>query len=100
MTLYDILELIGFLLRVIGSFVFGLGVGWIAMKVMQKEGGAYQLSIAVFLGLVGAFVLLGQWVAGGATLGAFGLGAGAAVLVWGLMANRMKSADDDSSKKM
>ena len=99
MTIYDILELIGFVLRVVGSLIFGLGVGWLAVKVMLKEGGAYQLSMAVFLGLVGGFVLLGQWVPGGGTLGAFGLGAGAAVLLWGLMANRMKSGDDDSSKK-
>ncbi|MEX0788628.1 MAG: hypothetical protein WD040_07505 [Anaerolineales bacterium] len=94
-----VLQLIGFLLRVLGSLVFGLGIGWIAVKVMQKEPAAWQLSMAVFLGLVGGFALLGHWVPGGGTLGAFGLGAGAAVLLWGLMANRMKSEDDDSPKK-
>ena len=99
MTLYDILELIGFVLRVLGSLIFGLGVGWLTVKVMQKEGGPWQLSTAVFLGLIGGYVFLGQWVPGGGTLGAFGLGAGAAVLLWGLMANRMKSEDDDSPKK-
>ena len=99
MTIYDVLELVGFLLRALGSLVFGLGAGWLAVRVLKAEGTAWQLAIATFLGLVGAFALLGHWVAGGGTLGAFGLGAGAAVLLWGMMPSRAEESSESSKRK-
>ncbi len=93
MEFVDFLALIGFLLRILGSLVFGLGAGWLAVKMTQGDGTAWQLSIAVFLGLVGGFALLGHWVEGGGTLGAFGIGAGAALLFWGMMASRTSAAE-------
>lgn len=97
MVLVDFLALIGFLLRILGSLVFGLGAGWLAVKLTQGDGAPWQLSIAVFLGLVGGFALLGHWVTGGGTLGAFGTGAGAAVLFWGMMASRTGTDEKDSA---
>jgi hypothetical protein len=92
MDLYDIVELLGYLLRVLGSLVFGLGVGWLTIRTLTAAEGNWQLAIAVFLGILATFVLIGNWVAGGATLGAFGLGAGAGLLIWGLGIGKGKDA--------
>ena len=81
---YDVLSILGYLLRALGALVFGLGAGWLTLKAFRRESGDWRLPIAAFLGLMAAFVLIGHWVEGGATLGAFGLGAGAAVLAWGV----------------
>ncbi len=89
MDFNDALELLGYLLRVVGALVFGLGSGWLAVQAFQSETQIWQLQTAAFFGLLAAFVLLGRWVEnGGATLGAFGLGAGAGLLIWGLTGSR------------
>ncbi len=94
MNLYDVVELLGYLLRALGALVFGLAAGWLTWKAFQWEGESWQLSVAAFLGLLAAFVLVGRWVDGGAAMGAFGLGAGAGLLIWGLGAGR-KSEEED-----
>lgn len=97
MTLQQVLELLGYVLRVIGLIVFGLGAGWLTARVFRGESGGWQLQVAAFLGLLGTFALVGHWIAGGGAIGGFGLGAGAGLLIWGLMPSR--SADDSSAKK-
>lgn len=93
MTFFDVLDLLGYVLRFLGALVFGVGAGWLAIRIVKQEGAAWQLLVAVYLGLLASFVLLGHWVAGGAALGSYGLGAGAALLLWGLI--QPKSKDDD-----
>lgn len=88
LTLFDVLELLGYLLRALGALVFGLGAGWLTLRAFKWQSDSWQFAIAGYLGLLAAFVLIGHWVAGGATLGAFGLGAGAALLLWGLGSER------------
>jgi hypothetical protein len=83
-NLYDVLEIMGFLLRPLGALVFGLAMGWLTLRVLA----GWQTTVAAFLGMLGTFALLGHWVDGGATLGAFGLGAGAGLLVWGVLPSR------------
>ncbi len=85
--IFDFAELLGYILRTLGALIFGLGAGWLAMDSIRSELKSWQLTTAAYLGLLAAFVLLGHWVEGGATLGAFGLGAGAALLIWGLRRN-------------
>lgn len=84
----DFLELLGYILRVLGALVFGVGAGWLTLRSIKWQPESWQLGLGVYLGLLAAFVLIGRWVAGGATLGAFGLGAGAALLIWGLGSER------------
>ncbi|HET7009582.1 MAG TPA: hypothetical protein VFI11_02300 [Anaerolineales bacterium] len=97
MTLYDVLEILGYILRGLGALVFGLGAGWLVMDVLKSPGPTWQLAIAVILGLLATFALLGHWVPGGATMGAFGLGAGAAILIWGLAASTKAAANDGAT---
>jgi len=89
MTYLDVFDIIGYVLRFLGALVFGLGMGWFAIR-MLKEAAGWQLTVAMYLGLLTAFVLLGHWVGGGATLGAFGLGAGAGLLIWGMFRPKPK----------
>jgi hypothetical protein len=93
MTFLDVLDIAGYVFRFLGAIVFGLGIGWLTIRLVKQEMAAWQLLVAVYLGLLASFVLLGHWVGGGATLGAFGLGAGAGLLIWGLV--QPKSSDDD-----
>jgi hypothetical protein len=95
MTFFDVLDLLGYVLRFLGSLVFGVGAGWLAVRLVKQEGVAWQLLVAVYLGLLASFVLLGHWVAGGATLGSFGLGAGAAILIWGMIRPKTKAEDEE-----
>jgi hypothetical protein len=88
-----VMELLGYLIRPLGVLVFGVAAGWLTMYVLKMENEGWQMRLAVFLGLPAAFVLLGHWVPGGGTLGMFGLGAGFAVLFWGLMANRKEESE-------
>jgi hypothetical protein len=83
MDVYDLMELLGLLLRVAGGFALGLGVGWFAtLAAREKE---WQLKVAVVLGILAAFVLLGYWVPESpGTLGAFGLGVGSGIFFWGI----------------
>jgi hypothetical protein len=97
MTFFDVLDLLGYVLRFLGSLVFGIGAGWLTVRLVKQEAAAWQLLVAVYLGLLASFVFLGHWVAGGATLGSFGLGAGAAILIWGMIQPRSKKEDEEAT---
>jgi len=86
MDLYDILDLLSWLLRALGSLVFGVGIGWLVQKIVKESAKTWQVIIATLLGLLGTFLVLAGWGAtySPSTLGAFGLGVGAAILIWGL----------------
>jgi hypothetical protein len=82
--LYDVMDFFAYLLRFAGAVVFGVGSGWLALRMLTGQHANWQLSATVLLGLLATFVLIGHFVTGAATLGGFGLGAGGGLLAWGL----------------
>jgi membrane protein DedA with SNARE-associated domain len=72
---YDLFDFLGYLLRVIGFLVVGLAFGRIVLESMQGE--AWQVRVALLLGLFGLLIALTVFATAGAA-GAFALGAGAA----------------------
>jgi len=90
---YEILELLGALIRLLGMLVFGLGAGWLALEFFRKGQQTWQLQIAIFLGFAGLAIALTYFTSPGA-LGAFTLGAGAAMLVWGLRKPKKEEEED------
>jgi NhaP-type Na+/H+ or K+/H+ antiporter len=79
---YDIIDLIASLIRFLGLIVFGLGFGWLAIDLLKKSE-AWQVKIAVFLGLAGLVIALAVYTAWGA-LGGVAAGIGLAILMWGM----------------
>jgi hypothetical protein len=90
MTILEFMRIVGFMLRALGALVFGVGAGWLVTHVLKWQ--LWQLAAAAVLGLMATFVLLGHWTDGGGAMGAFGLGAGGGLLVWGLLEERMEQA--------
>jgi hypothetical protein len=88
----DVLTLLASIIRFLGLAVFGLGVGYLAVDLLRR--GGWQVQVAVFLGFAGLAIALTVFTAVGA-LGAFALGAGVAVLMWGLP----KKPKEESEKK-
>jgi hypothetical protein len=80
---YEILDLLGALIRLLGMTVFGLGAGWFMLEVFRKGLQAWQLQIAIFLGFCGLAIAMAYFTTAGA-LGGFGIGVGVAMFVWGM----------------
>jgi hypothetical protein len=80
-SVYDFLAMLSELFRMFGLLVFGVSAGWFTMYAFRER--PWQLQIAVFLGLfLLAAAISFSTSAGG--VGAFALGAGAALLFFGL----------------
>lgn len=91
--LLPIFETLGYVLRVVGVLVFGLATGWLAIRTLKWQKESWETAVAVFLGLLASVVLLGHWVEGAGALGAYGLGLGAGLLIWGLGGERSNNEE-------
>jgi uncharacterized membrane protein YeaQ/YmgE (transglycosylase-associated protein family) len=80
-------ELLGSLVRPLGSLVFGIVIGWLTVSTFQDAAKEWQLKIAIFLGVLGAFICLHIY-SGPATTGFFALGAGAAAIFLAVRQNQ------------
>jgi hypothetical protein len=80
-------ELLGSLVRPVGGLVLGIVIGWLTASTFLDAAKEWQLKIAIFLGVLGAFVCLHIY-SGSATTGFFALGAGAAAIVLGIRQNQ------------
>jgi len=69
-------------LRVVGMAILGLGIGWLVLDLLKKIQ-VWQGQIALFLGLAGLIIAMTVFTGWGA-LGAFGIGVGVAILMWGI----------------
>ncbi len=89
-VLATVLEILGILVRFTGLIFLGLGTGWVTADAYRK--GAWQLQIAAILGFFGLTAIFVRFATAGA-LGAFALGSGIGVLMWGLRAERKTQED-------
>jgi hypothetical protein len=79
-VLQTIINVLSQILRVIGLGVLGAGMGWLSLELIRKE--AWQVHIAVYLGLTGLVIALSY--VGAASLGAFAIGVAVAMFLWGV----------------
>ncbi|MFZ5881397.1 MAG: hypothetical protein ACOY0R_18675 [Chloroflexota bacterium] len=90
-VLTDIMDLLGHLLRAVGFLVLGLALGRFLLEHYKKA--AWQVQVALALGLFGLLVGLTNYASPGAT-GAFALGAGISML----NANAPKKEETDQQQ--
>lgn len=84
-----ILSLGGYFLRGLGLIVLGLGSGWLTMSTLRQAKTDWQIKVAVVLGLFYLAAAVISWESEGA-VGAFSLGTGASIFIWGLLQDRDK----------
>ena len=88
---YEIINLIVSLIRFLGMAAFGVAFGWLVLDLLKKTQ-AWQLEIAIFLGLIGLVIALACFLSG--ALGAFAIGLSAAIFIWGLpKKNKMEKGE-------
>jgi hypothetical protein len=91
-TWNPLIYILGTLIRPLGGLVLGVAAGWLGANILLDAAREWQLKIAIFLGLVGAFVTLNIY-SGAGTVGFFAIGAGAAALVLGLRGTQPKKKE-------
>ncbi|HEX7621284.1 MAG TPA: hypothetical protein VF359_08805 [Anaerolineales bacterium] len=79
------------LLRFLGLAVLGLGIGWLVLDLLKKIL-VWQGQVAIFLGLAGLIIAMTVFTGWGA-LGAFAIGVGVAILMWGLPKKEKKEEE-------
>ena len=89
-TVFQVLELLGLLLRALGFALFGFGASRFALGAYEK--GNWQVQVAIVLGLFGMLVGLTNYASPGSA-GAFALGAGIAFFASGRPAKKEETAD-------
>ena len=88
---YDIIILLGQLFRFVGMAILGLGIGWLALDLLKKIQ-VWQGQVAVFLGLAGLIIAMTVFTGWGA-LGAFAIGVGVAIFLWGMPKKEKKEEE-------
>jgi NhaP-type Na+/H+ or K+/H+ antiporter len=86
-----ILVLLSQLFRFVGLAVLGLGIGWLTLDLLKKML-TWQGQTAIFLGLAGLIIAMVVFTGVGA-LGAFALGVGVAIFLWGMPKKQKKEEE-------
>ncbi|HEX7621630.1 MAG TPA: hypothetical protein VF359_10580 [Anaerolineales bacterium] len=86
-----ILVLLSQLFRFVGLAVLGLGIGWLTLDLLKKML-TWQGQTAIFLGLAGLIIAMVAFTGAGA-LGAFALGVGVAIFMWGMPKKQKKEEE-------
>ena len=79
---YEIINLLASLLRLIGMAVLGVSLGYLVVDLLQKAQG-WPMQMAIYLGLLGLVIAMVIFLVPGA-LGLFGIGFGVAIFLWGM----------------
>lgn len=78
-VIYDVLNIVGFLIRATGMLIFGFAFSLLSVEFFKKGQQVWMLQIAIFLGFVGLVIALSTFTSP-ASLGSFGFGVGAGLL--------------------
>lgn len=89
-TFYEILEIVGIFVQVLGLVLFGVAAGWFTLHVINQPEKNWQLQSIVYSVFLVFIALMVQHLTRGA-VGAFLVGAAGAMIYWGLIKNREKS---------
>ena len=89
---FDIINLIGSLLRLLGVAALGIGIGYLVVDLYHKAQ-EWLMQAVLFLGLAGLVIAMAVFLAPGA-LGAFGLGFGAAIFMWGMPKKKKEEEEE------
>ncbi len=73
--IYDLLNILGFAIRVGGMIVLGVAMSYFTVEFYRKGQQVWMVQVALFLGFIGLVIALSTFTSPG-TLGAFALGAG------------------------
>ena len=92
-VVYEIFELLGYLLSALGFLVFGFGAGRVMLEAYNKA--VWQVQIALALGFFGLLIGIAHFTSPGST-GMFALGAGIAYVLAG---RTPKDEAEESVKK-
>jgi hypothetical protein len=79
---FDVINLIAWLLRLLGMAALGVGIGYLVLDLLHKAQ-EWFMQAAIFLGLTGLVIAMVVFLAP-AALGGFGIGFGAAIFIWGM----------------
>lgn len=93
--LFPILAII---VRFLGMATFGVAASWLTLAAFRQPDNTWQLQIAVFLGYFAFAAVLVRFATPGA-LGGYAIGAGAALLAWGLRKTDATPEKKKSTKK-
>ncbi len=80
--IFVIITIIASLIRLLGMAALGVAIGYLVVELLHKAQ-TWPMQVAIFLGLAGLVIALVVFLAPGA-LGGFGLGFGAAILIWAM----------------
>ncbi|MGA2820997.1 MAG: hypothetical protein ABSF61_10130 [Anaerolineales bacterium] len=98
MTIDQLLSLLGIIFRPLGFLVFGFAAGWLATRPFVEEQKWWQLEALTLIAFFGALVTLSIYVGPG-SVGAFALGAGIAVIVFGMRLGQKPSGGETVTRK-
>ncbi len=77
-------------IRLLGVAALGVGIGYLAVDLLRKAQG-WPMQAVAFLGLAGLVIAMVVFLAPGA-LGAFGIGLGVAIFIWGMPKKKKEEA--------
>ena len=89
---FDIINIIASLLRLLGAAALGVGIGYLVVDLYHKAQ-EWLMQAVLFLGLAGLVIAMAVFLAPGA-LGAFGLGFGAAIFLWAMPKKKKEEAEE------
>ena len=89
---FDIINIIASLLRLLGAAALGVGIGYLFVDLYHKAQ-EWLMQAVLFLGLAGLVIAMAVFLAPGA-LGAFGLGFGAAIFLWAMPKKKKEEEEE------